>query len=165
MATISTDYNIQMYALPWIDPLPETPVLVKIHMTRVLKLQLRTPQGNINTNYPTCTAPDFQDSFTIPYHFLSSIYCSEFYIFHGLYDVRFDPSLCDLLKQHIIDSIFDLDWLRFGNLRGIQITARIKLTTTTNYDMSMLAEDLVITEDGSGSVQRRMGASKAPLMG
>ncbi|KAI7996196.1 E3 ubiquitin-protein ligase RNF181 [Camellia lanceoleosa] len=158
MATISTDYNIQMYPLPWIDSLPETPVLVKIHMTHVLKLQLRTPQGNINTNYPTFTAPDFQDSFTIPYHFLSSIASSEFYIFHRLYDMGFDRSLCDLLKKHIIDSIFDLDWLRFGNPRGIQVTARFKLTTTTNYDQ-------MLAEDGGGSVQRRRGASKATIDG
>ncbi|CAL5423115.1 unnamed protein product [Camellia sinensis] len=167
MATISTDYNIQMYPLPWIDSIPETPVLVKIHMTHVLKLQLRTPRGNININYPTFTAPDFQDSFTIPYHFLSSIASSEFYIFHRLYDMGFDRCLCDLLKQHIIDSIFDLDWFRFGNPRGIQVTARFKLTTTTNYDqmVSMLAEEVVIMEDGGGSVQRRRGVSKATIDG
>ncbi|THG22104.1 putative RING-H2 finger protein ATL19 [Camellia sinensis] len=167
MATISTDYNIQMYPLPWIDSLPETPVLVKIHMTHVLKLQVRTPQGNINTNYPTFTAPDFQDSFTIPYHSLSSIASSEFYIFHRLYDMGFDRSLCDLLKQHIIDSIFDLDRLRFGNHSGIQVTARFKLTTTTTYDqmVSTLAEEVVIMEDGGGSVQRRRGASKATIDG
>ncbi|CAL5351817.1 unnamed protein product [Camellia sinensis] len=161
METISTDYNIQMYPLPWIDPLPETPVIVKIYITHLLKLQLRSPQGHLNTNYPTITLSDFEESFTIPRHVFFSMRTSDLHIFH-----------------RIINSIFDPSWRRFGNLRGIQVIARVNVTTTTellseqalSYDqmvsMFAVADEVVIMEDVGGSVQRRgMGVSKAAIDG
>ncbi|GMP86552.1 hypothetical protein CsSME_00039283 [Camellia sinensis var. sinensis] len=178
METISTDYNIQMYPLPWIDPLPETPVIVKIYITHLLKLQLRSPQGYLNTNYPTITLSDFEESFTIPRHVFFSMRTSDLHIFHRLSQMGLDPNLFNPLRQSIINSIFDPSWRRFGNLRGIQVIARVNVTTTTellseqatSYDqmvsMFAVADEVVIMEDVGGSVQRRgMGVSKAAIDG
>ncbi|GMP86545.1 hypothetical protein CsSME_00039277 [Camellia sinensis var. sinensis] len=98
METISTDYNIQMYPLPWIDPLPETPVIVKIYITHLLKLQLRSPQGHLNTNYPTITLSDFEESFTIPRHVFFSMRTSDLHIFHRLSQMGLDPNLFNPLR-------------------------------------------------------------------
>ncbi|THG07325.1 hypothetical protein TEA_006681 [Camellia sinensis var. sinensis] len=89
-----------------------------------------------------------------------------------------DPNLFNPLRQSIINSIFDPSWRRFGNLRGIQVIARVNVTTTTellseqalSYDQMVstfaVADEVVIMEDVGGSVQRRgMGVSKAAIDG
>ncbi|KAF5944997.1 hypothetical protein HYC85_015225 [Camellia sinensis] len=89
-----------------------------------------------------------------------------------------DRNLFNPLRQSIINSIFDPSWRRFGNLRGIQVIARVNVTTTTellseqalSYDqmvsMFAVADEVVIMEDVGGSVQRRgTGVSKAAIDG
>ncbi|CAL5420830.1 unnamed protein product [Camellia sinensis] len=185
MLTVLRNYDIQTYATPRINPpllVPApTPALIEIHVSNLVKLHLRTRQGNVESNYPTLAFPDIQHDFAIPLQLLPFSISWDPYIFNQLSSMRFDPELCNSMKGRIISSLSSLI-IEYGVSLGFQVIVDLKITSTIEFIstqsrddmmMSMLAADgVVIVEDDGGSVDEtietmrtRRGVSKAAIDG
>lgn len=186
MLTVLRNYDIQTYATPRINPPPlvpaPTPAHIKIHVSNLVKLHLRTRQGNVESNYPTLAFPDIQHDFAIPFQLLPFSISWDPYIFNHLSSMRFDPELCNSMKGRIISSLSGLI-IEYGVSLGFQVIVDLKITSTIEFIstqsrddmmMSMLAADgVVIVEDGGGgsvdetieTMRTRRGVSKAAIDG
>ncbi|THG22099.1 hypothetical protein TEA_014406 [Camellia sinensis var. sinensis] len=186
MVTVSSNYDIQTYATPQINPLPlvlaPTPTLIEIHVNNLVKLQLRTHEGNVESNYPTFAFPDIQYDFTIPLQYLPFFASWDPYVFNKLSSMGFNLELCNSMKERIISSLSGLI-IEYGESLGFQVIVDLKITTTMelisaqsidDMMMDMLAADgVVIVEDGGGvnetveamrtRMRTRRGVSKATI--
>ncbi|GMP86557.1 hypothetical protein CsSME_00039288 [Camellia sinensis var. sinensis] len=187
METILRNYDIETYATPQIDPLPlvpgPTPALIKIYVNNLVKLQLRTRQGNIESNYPTfLTVPDIRYDFTIPPQLLPFFFSWDPYVFNQLSFMGFDLELCNSMKERIISSLSGLI-TEYGESLGFQVIVHLRITTTLGLGsaqsidlmMNLLAANgaIIVNDDGSvGTVETMRtstrtgrGVSKAVIDG
>ncbi|KAI7998655.1 E3 ubiquitin-protein ligase RNF181 [Camellia lanceoleosa] len=137
-----------------------TAALIKIYVNNLIKLQLRTRQGNVESNYPTLLmVPDIRHDFTIPLQLLLFFFSWDPYVFNQLSSMGFDLELCNSMKERIISSLSGLI-IAYGESPRFQVIVHLRITTTLrlgsaqlidNLMMNLLATDgaTIVNDDGS----------------